>query len=151
MDRMESLCRLHSRFPSALAVTHDLNVMRIAVAPGEADAPLVIDPDAIRSSAAALQQFKLVSRRHAKVLQPESPVQVQKLSPGRPLDGLKSPNPVVLKERRGIRTPERPDQTPGYDVAGIMSNVMAGRMPEAYRWCEHAPEGSLQARASGRG
>ena len=111
----------------ALVVIHDLNVMRIAVAPGEADTPLVIDPNAIRSGAAALQQFKLVSRRHAKVLQPRSPMQVQELPPCGPLDRLKSPNPVVLKQRRGIRTPERPDQTPVYDVAGIMSNVIAGR------------------------
>ena len=57
-------------------VIHDLNVMRIAVLLGKADAPLVIDPNAIRPRALPFQQFKLVSRRDAKVLQPQCPMQV---------------------------------------------------------------------------
>jgi len=38
---------------------------------------------------------------------------------------LKPANPVVVKERRGVRALKRPDQVSVYDVAGIMSNVMA--------------------------
>jgi hypothetical protein len=53
---------------------HNLNIVRIAVAPGEADAPLVMDSNAIRPCAIALRQFKLVSRRHAKILQPQRPM-----------------------------------------------------------------------------
>jgi hypothetical protein len=83
-------------------VIHDLNVMRIAVAPGEADAPLVIDPNAVGPRAVAFQQFKLVSGRHAKIPKPQCSIQIQKLPPRRPFDGLKSPNHVVLKERRGV-------------------------------------------------
>ena len=87
-------------------IIHNLDVMRIAVMPCEADAPPVIDSNAIRPSAAALQPFKAVSRRHAKILQPQCPMQVQKLPARRPLDGLKSPHPAVLKERRGVRALE---------------------------------------------
>jgi hypothetical protein len=76
--------------------------MRIAVAPGEADTPLVIDSNAIRPRAAALQEFKLVSRRHTKFLQAHCPIQIQKLSPRRPFDGLKSPDRVILKQRRRV-------------------------------------------------
>jgi hypothetical protein len=76
--------------------------MCIAVTPGEADAPLVIDSNAIRSRAVAFQQFELVPRRHAEILQPQCSMQVQKLSPRSPFDGLKSPNPVVLKEQSGL-------------------------------------------------
>jgi hypothetical protein len=76
--------------------------MRIAVTPDEADAPLVIDANAIRPRAAAFQQFELVSGRHAKIPQPQRPMQVQELPPRKPFDGLKSPNHVVLKERRGV-------------------------------------------------
>ena len=83
-------------------VIHDLNVMRIAVAPGEADAPLVIDSNAVRARTVAFQQFKLISKGHAKILQPQYPMQVQKLPPRWPFDGLESPNPVVFKERRGV-------------------------------------------------
>ena len=45
-----------------LVVIHNLNVMRIAVTPGEADAPLAMDSNAIRPRPVAFQQFKLVSR-----------------------------------------------------------------------------------------
>jgi hypothetical protein len=110
--------------PSVLVVIHNLNVMRIAVTPREADAPLVIDSNAIRPRAVSLQQFKLIPGRHAKILQPPCLMQVQKLPPRRPLDGLKSPDHAVLKERSGVRAPERSDQVPVYDVSGIMSNVI---------------------------
>lgn len=105
-------------------VIHNLNVMRTAVTPREADAPLVIDSSAIRPRAAALQRFKLISRRHAEILQPPCLMQVQKLPPRRPRDGLKSPDHAVLKERGGVRALERPDQIPVYDASGIMSNVI---------------------------
>src|ERR1039458_7854213 len=66
-SRFDGFILISSR---VLVVIHYLNVMRIAVTPGEADAPLVIDSNAIRPSAIALQQLELVSRRHAKILQP---------------------------------------------------------------------------------
>jgi hypothetical protein len=81
---------------------HDLNVVSIAVLPDEADAPLVIDTNAIRPGAVAFQQFKLVPGRHAKISQPQCPMQVQEFPPRRPFDGLKSPNHVVLKKQRGV-------------------------------------------------
>jgi hypothetical protein len=37
---------------------------------------------------------------------------------------LKSANHAVLKERRGVRALERPDQVLVYDVVGITSSVM---------------------------
>jgi len=57
-------------------VIHDLNVVRIAVAPGEADAPLVINSNAVRPGPVAFQQFKLVSRRRSKIIQSQRPMQV---------------------------------------------------------------------------
>ena len=76
--------------------------MGIAVTPDEADAPLVIDPNAVRPRATAFQRFKLVSGRHAKIPQSKRPMQVQKLPPRGAFDGLKSPNHVVLKEQGGV-------------------------------------------------
>jgi len=71
--------------------------VRIAVAPGEADAPLVVDPNTVRPRAVALQQFQLVSGRYAKIVQAQCPMQVQEFPPRRPLDGFKSPNPAVVE------------------------------------------------------
>jgi hypothetical protein len=45
--------------PGVLVVIHNLNIMRIAVTPREADAPLVIDSNAVRSRAVAFQQPSL--------------------------------------------------------------------------------------------
>jgi hypothetical protein len=71
-------------------------------------------------------------------------MQVQKLPPRGPFDGLKSPNHVVLKERRGVWAFERPDQAPVYDVRSIMSNVIAGMAPSVRRLAvrENGPGGS---------
>jgi hypothetical protein len=52
-------------------------------------------------------------------------MQVQELTTRSPLDGLKPADHPVLKEHCRICAFERPDQTPAYDVQGIMSNVMA--------------------------
>ncbi len=78
-------------------VVHDFNVMRITVTPGDANAPLIVDPNAVHPRPVAFQQLKLVSRRHAKILQPHSPIQVEKLPLRGPFDGLKSPHPLVLE------------------------------------------------------
>jgi hypothetical protein len=51
-------------------------------------------------------------------------MQKKQFTPSRPFDGLKPPNPAVIKEQRGIGTPKRPDQTPAYDVPGVMSSVI---------------------------
>jgi hypothetical protein len=60
---------------------------------------LVVDPNAVCPGAIALEQFELVSRRHTKILQPSCLMQVKKLSPRSPFDGLKSADHAVLKER----------------------------------------------------
>jgi hypothetical protein len=99
-----------------VVVVHDLNVLRIALTPRKADAPLVVDSDTVTPRAIAFQEFKLISRRHAKIFQPQRPMQVQQLPPSKPFNGLKSPNPAILKEQRGIGALERPDQVSVYDV-----------------------------------
>jgi hypothetical protein len=90
--------------------------MRIPIPPGEADAPLVVDPNAVCPGATTPEPFELVSRKHAKILQSPSLMEVQEYPPRSPLDGLKSTNRAVLKERHCISALERPDQTPVYDV-----------------------------------
>jgi hypothetical protein len=108
-------------------IIYDFNVMRIALAPGKADAPPVVDSNAVRPRTVAFQQLQLVPRRRAKILQPQCPMQVQELPPRRPFHGLESPNPAVLKERRGVWALERTDQVSAYYVVSVMSNVISGK------------------------
>jgi len=42
---------------ASLVAVNDLNVVGAIVAPREADSPVVVDPDAVSSSAVALQRF----------------------------------------------------------------------------------------------
>jgi hypothetical protein len=79
-------------------VIHNLNIMSITVTPLKADAPLIVDSNAIRSRAVAPQQFKLISRGSAKILQPARLMQVQELPPRSPFERLKPPDHAVLKE-----------------------------------------------------
>jgi len=83
-------------------VIHNFNIMPISIMPGEADAPLVIDSNAVGPPAIAFQPFQLISRGHAKILQPQRPMQVQKFPPRSPFDRLESPDHAVLKERLSI-------------------------------------------------
>jgi len=62
-------------------IVDDFDVMRIAIAPAEADAPLAVDADAVLSFAIALQRFQPVARRRLQVdavLQPDAPAAVDR-------------------------------------------------------------------------
>src|SRR5829696_2900235 len=51
-------------------VVHDLDVLRASLGPGKADAPLVVDPDAVLApSVAALERLQPVARRDTKVVE----------------------------------------------------------------------------------
>ena len=49
---------------------HNLDLVRIAVRPVEANAPLIVDPNAVLASAIALQPLQPISRWHAEILKP---------------------------------------------------------------------------------
>jgi hypothetical protein len=50
-------------------IVDDLNVMRVATLPAEADPPLPIDPNAILSLPIAVQRFQLIAGRNAQLNQ----------------------------------------------------------------------------------
>jgi len=50
-------------------VVNDCDFKRIASSPAEADAPLIVDPDAMLALSVAFQSFESVSRWDAKVVQ----------------------------------------------------------------------------------
>jgi len=50
-------------------VINNFNGLRIAVFPGEADAPLIINPNAVLPGPVAFQGFQTISGRHAHIIQ----------------------------------------------------------------------------------
>ena len=51
-------------------VVHNLNVVCACIGPAEANAPLIIDADAVLSAAFSLQRLKMITGRNAEVSQP---------------------------------------------------------------------------------
>ncbi len=81
----------------------------IPVTPGEADAPLVVDPDAVLTAPLTLQCLETIAGRGAQVLQRPRAVQVEERAPGLPFDGLQAPDGHVVEQRLGVPVPEGPD------------------------------------------
>ena len=50
-------------------VVNDLDLMRIAVLPSKADAPLIVDPNTVLPSALSAKLLESVSRRDAQILE----------------------------------------------------------------------------------
>jgi len=90
-------------------VVHDLNVVGIMAPPGEADAPLVIDANAVLAPAVALERVQLIARRGLQIFKQASPVKIQHLPPRRPLEGPESSERPVVEQGLRVRAPERPD------------------------------------------
>lgn len=61
-------------------IVHDFNCNDIAFAPDEAQAPLIVDPDAVLARAIAPQGFKLVAGRDAQEIQRSYSVQLLQLA-----------------------------------------------------------------------
>ena len=51
----------------ASVVVDDLDVVRIAIAPTKADAPLIVDTDAVLAGPVALELLQAITRRHSQV------------------------------------------------------------------------------------
>ncbi len=56
-------------------IVSDFHVIGVPIPPFEADAPLVIDANAILTRAIAGQFFQAIRRRNAKVLERHGPIQ----------------------------------------------------------------------------
>ena len=68
-------------------VVDDFHIVGIASLPSKADAPLVIDANAVLTLAVALECLELVTGRGLQVREDSRAVQVQQLPASRPFDG----------------------------------------------------------------
>jgi hypothetical protein len=93
-----------------LVVVHDLNVVRIAAVPPEADPPLIVDPDAVLTCAITAQPFQAVPRRHAKIVQPRRSIKHPELPQGHLLHPRSEPaNRPTVEELLGFPVSEALD------------------------------------------
>ena len=81
-------------------IVRDFHVVSVAFAPAEANAPLVVDADAVLPFTAALQRFEPVARRHGHVPQLCGRVQQQQFASCATLNGR--------REAAGQLGPEHP-------------------------------------------
>jgi hypothetical protein len=83
-------------------VIGDLHIKGIAFLPLEADPPLIIDPDAVLSFPIPFKCFQAVTGRLRQILERPHAVQIQKLPPGLPLNGLKPTYGQVIEQSLSI-------------------------------------------------
>ena len=91
-------------------IIHDFNIVRVSMAPLEADAPLIVDSNAALALSIPVQRFEAICRRDTEILEQDSPIQHSQLSKCDPLDALREllrKSPVA----EGLRflAPERAD------------------------------------------
>jgi len=53
-------------------VIHDLNTLRMSIAPEKADSPLIIDANALRSFAIPFERLEPIRGRQPEIFQPDS-------------------------------------------------------------------------------
>jgi hypothetical protein len=85
-------------------IVRDLDVVGVSFAPDEADAPLIVDPDAVLTRPISPKSFQTIARRHFKILERGRRIQDPQLS---------------KTHSRHIRT-EPPDRMPLEEPSGIL-------------------------------
>jgi len=61
-------------------IVDDVNLVRVTVTPGEADAVLIVDPDAVLPVAITRERFKVVAGKRTQVAKAPRSVQLLELS-----------------------------------------------------------------------
>jgi hypothetical protein len=83
-------------------IVHNLNIVGVAI-PSEADAPLVIDPNAVLPGAIPAKGFKTIAWRDTKVVQPGRRIEQLQLAPRDTLERPEAPHRKIAKE--ALRVP----------------------------------------------
>jgi hypothetical protein len=93
----------------SLGIVDDFHVAGVSTPPDEADAPLIVDSDAVLPLAAASERLELVSRGDAKIVEAPGAVQLRELSPRGSLERSKSRHVDVIEQRFRVLAAKRPD------------------------------------------
>jgi hypothetical protein len=90
-------------------VVHDLDLLRFAVFPDEADSILIVDTDAVLPPSITGQSLKVIPGKRAQVVESLGCVKLRELALCYAGDAPKPARRVSLKERLGVAVPEGPD------------------------------------------
>jgi hypothetical protein len=90
-------------------VINDLDVFGTCPCPAEADAPLVVDPDAVLALPIAAKHLESVSGRHTQVVEAGGNLELAQLAASHCRDILESSHPLAARQAGGVGTPECPD------------------------------------------
>jgi len=91
-------------------IVDDLDVMRVGSEPAEADAPLIVDSDAVLASPVPGEFLKAVRRRDAKVEEAGCGIKHDEFAKGNSLKVKRhSANPLPFEETLGVSIAETAD------------------------------------------
>lgn len=92
-----------------LVVVDDLDGISGAITPDEAEAVLIIDPDAVLTAAISEEGFEAVPGRDSQIIEAGSHLKLEELAAGYPLEGDEPPDADTVGQGLGVRTAERSD------------------------------------------
>jgi hypothetical protein len=95
-------------------IVHNLNVLRTFRHPPKAHAELVIDANAVLSSAIAFERFQSIPRRDAEIIKPARTVQHGQLAHRDCFDIDEALDSCTIKQALRVRTLEGLDCHDGY-------------------------------------
>jgi hypothetical protein len=91
-------------------IVNDLDLLRAGGCPHEADAPLVIDTDAVLTSPSALQRFQTVPRRDTELSKCDGGAELTELAQCRALDPrVERSDSLSIPQPFRVAVGERPD------------------------------------------
>ena len=94
-------------------IVRHFDVVGVALLPTEADAPLVIDANAMLASAIARQSFQPIGRWNPQIVQALSDIELYQLAPRKAVQfGGKVAQELALKEPLGVLVAEGLDHEP---------------------------------------
>jgi hypothetical protein len=87
-------------------VIDDFDVLGAAVRPSEADAPLVVDANAVLALPVSPQGLQPVPRRNPQIAEATRDLELAKLATRHVGTGFEAPDPVTARQGSGIRASE---------------------------------------------
>jgi hypothetical protein len=93
-------------------VIHDFDVIAMAVAPDEADPPLIVDANGVLSFSVAPQGLQLIAGRRGQDAQLGRGMQLQQLPQRNALEGSEAPGVLIVKKLLRFLRREALNHTP---------------------------------------
>jgi hypothetical protein len=92
-------------------VVHDLHIISVPIVPNEADAILIVDPDAVLSPAVARERLEPITRKRPQVAELSSGVQLLQLPLSDSRHLLQPSAELASEQRLGLGILERPNHS----------------------------------------